>query len=518
MPTIAVDAMGGDHAPDAVVQGVAQVSLATDIECLLVGDERRIQNVLEGVSYNPEHIAILHATEAIGMAEEPREAVKRRDASLLVGVRAVAEGRAEAFVSAGNTGACVLACAKHFRLLRGIRRPALARAARSGRAGAPPRRGRHGALRGRGAGALRAHGERLRAAHLQGREPRGRSPQHGERGEQGGRGAGRGAPPSPPAPGGQLRRQPRGQRPGARARRRDRVRGAARQRRAQAHRRRLRGALRPHQRGRRAARSVAARAPPPRGRHRAAAGAHRLHAVRRLADPGLRAALHQVPRALERARHRQRGQGGRQGGARPRAARDRRRAGGGAMRLGRARPGATPPASAAPLLCRWDLDKTYLRSEFDSLRSLLRTAFERAEDKVEVPGVAELIRALKAAAERRGSSALVYFVSASPPQIGTAIRKKLALDGVPYDGIVFKDQLAYLKRGKLRNLREHVGFKLAELLRGRLAAPPGAAELLFGDDWELDSLIYSLYADLVAGRLLPARLAPILRRIRVDPR
>jgi len=187
------------------------------------------------------------------------------------------------------------------------------------------------------------------------------------------------------------------------------------------------------------------------------------------------------------------------------------------MRLGRARPGATPPASAAPLLCRWDLDKTYLRSEFDSLRSLLRTAFERAEDKVEVPGVAELIRALKAAAERHGSSALVYFVSASPPQIGATIRKKLALDGVPYDGIVFKDQLAYLKRGQLRNLREHVGFKLAELLRGRLAAPPGAAELLFGDDWELDSLIYSLYADLVVGRLLPARLAPILRRIRVDP-
>ena len=126
MPTIAVDAMGGDHAPDEVVKGVAQVSLATDIECLLVGDERRIQSVLEGVSYNPEHIAILHCTEAIGMAEEPREAVKRRDASLVVGARAVAEGRAEALVSAGNTGACVLACARHFRLLRGVRRAALA--------------------------------------------------------------------------------------------------------------------------------------------------------------------------------------------------------------------------------------------------------------------------------------------------------------------------------------------------------------------------------------------------------
>src|SRR5262249_35831277 len=127
VPIIAVDAMGGDRAPGEVVRGVAQVSLATDIECLLVGDERRIQEVLEGVSYNPEHIAILHAPDAIGMAEEPREAVRtRRDASLLVGVRAVTEGRADAIVSAGNTGACVLACARYWKLLPGIRRAALA--------------------------------------------------------------------------------------------------------------------------------------------------------------------------------------------------------------------------------------------------------------------------------------------------------------------------------------------------------------------------------------------------------
>ncbi|HZP43546.1 MAG TPA: phosphate acyltransferase PlsX [Candidatus Binatia bacterium] len=127
MPIIAVDAMGGDHAPDEVVKGVAQVSLSTDIECLVVGDESRIQHVLEAVPYNPEHISILHARDAIGMAEEPREAVRtRKDASLVVAVRAVAEGRADAAISAGNTGACVLACAKHFRLIRGIRRAALA--------------------------------------------------------------------------------------------------------------------------------------------------------------------------------------------------------------------------------------------------------------------------------------------------------------------------------------------------------------------------------------------------------
>ena len=172
----------------------------------------------------------------------------------------------------------------------------------------------------------------------------------------------------------------------------------------------------------------------------------------------------------------------------------------------------------APVICRWDLDKTYLRSEFDSLRKLLRTAFERAEDKVEVPGVADLIKAIKKAAERHGRAALVYFISASPPQIGKTIREKLALDGIPYDGIVFKDQLAHLKRGKLRNLREHVGFKLVELLRGRLDAPAEARELLFGDDWESDSLIYSLYADVLARRLDVDRLAPILRRIGVDAR
>jgi hypothetical protein len=171
----------------------------------------------------------------------------------------------------------------------------------------------------------------------------------------------------------------------------------------------------------------------------------------------------------------------------------------------------------SPLVCRWDLDKTYLRSEFTTIRQLLRTAFERPEQKIDVPGVAELIRALKAAAAAHGQTALVYFVSASPPQIGKAIRAKLALDGVPYDGIVFKDQLEQLRRGRFRNLREHVGFKLVELLRGRLAAAPETRELCFGDDWESDSLIYSLYADILAGRLTPAALMTILGRIRVDP-
>jgi glycerol-3-phosphate acyltransferase PlsX len=126
MPTIAVDAMGGEHAPDEPVKAVAEVSLGTQIDCLLVGDERRIQAVLAQVPYNPEQISILHCRDAIGMSDDPHEAVKRNDASLIVGMQAVVDGRADALVSAGNTAACVVAAARHFRLIDGVRRAALA--------------------------------------------------------------------------------------------------------------------------------------------------------------------------------------------------------------------------------------------------------------------------------------------------------------------------------------------------------------------------------------------------------
>src|SRR5215510_6757273 len=127
MPVIAVDAMGGDHAPDEIVRGIADISLHTDIDCLLVGDEARVQAILDQGPYNPERIAVLHARETIAMDEDAHEAVRvHKDSSLLVALRAVAAGRADAVVSAGNTGASVLGAAKHFRLLPGIRRGALA--------------------------------------------------------------------------------------------------------------------------------------------------------------------------------------------------------------------------------------------------------------------------------------------------------------------------------------------------------------------------------------------------------
>ncbi len=119
--------MGGDLAPEEVVKGVAQASLATTIECVLVGDEPRIQAVLDTISYDPAHIRIHHAADAVGMLESPREALRaKRDASIRVGASIVAEGQADALVSAGNTGACLLACARELRTIKGVRKPALA--------------------------------------------------------------------------------------------------------------------------------------------------------------------------------------------------------------------------------------------------------------------------------------------------------------------------------------------------------------------------------------------------------
>ncbi|MGH7787898.1 MAG: phosphate acyltransferase PlsX [Candidatus Binatia bacterium] len=128
MPAIAVDAMGGQQAPEALVRGVAEVSLHTDIQCVLVGDATRIQRLLEGVAYNPEHIDIVHAGEVIERDEDPRVAVQRkRDASLLVAMRQVQRGRCAAVVSAGNPAAALAAAQREFALLPGVHNAAIAR-------------------------------------------------------------------------------------------------------------------------------------------------------------------------------------------------------------------------------------------------------------------------------------------------------------------------------------------------------------------------------------------------------
>ncbi len=127
MATIALDAMGGDHGVAATVEAAAAMSLRRDAGVLLVGDQRAIGDALDLLSYDASYLSIHHASQAIGMCEAPREAIESKpDASLLVGARLVADGAADALVSAGNTGAGVLACVRHFEKIAGVPRTALA--------------------------------------------------------------------------------------------------------------------------------------------------------------------------------------------------------------------------------------------------------------------------------------------------------------------------------------------------------------------------------------------------------
>jgi phosphate acyltransferase len=126
--TVAVDAMGGDHAPEEVVRGVALLSLeAPHIQSLLVGDGEIIGALLAKERHDPERIAVHHAPDAVKMWEKPQEALAQRpQASILVAAQLVADGSADALVSAGNTGASVLACSRTWKKIPGVRRSALA--------------------------------------------------------------------------------------------------------------------------------------------------------------------------------------------------------------------------------------------------------------------------------------------------------------------------------------------------------------------------------------------------------
>jgi hypothetical protein len=146
---------------------------------------------------------------------------------------------------------------------------------------------------------------------------------------------------------------------------------------------------------------------------------------------------------------------------------------------------------------RWDLDKTYLRTDFDSLRSLVRTALEKPSDKRAFPGAPALLRALRAAG---GEAHRISIISGSPQQMRKVLEAKLALDGVEYDEFVLKPNLGNLLRGRFRALRAQVPYKLPALLRSR-AAHAAPAETLFGDDAESDAIVYCLYADIVAGKV-----------------
>lgn len=160
---------------------------------------------------------------------------------------------------------------------------------------------------------------------------------------------------------------------------------------------------------------------------------------------------------------------------------------------------------------RFDLDKTYLKTEFDTVRDLVRTARATAEERENVPGAAALIRAIRA--EQDGSRGTqIFFISGSPEQLRPVLEKKFELDGFSPDGFILKPMMSELFRGRFRTVRSQIAYKLSALLGGRTQAPVGTPETLVGDDAESDVFIYSLYADMVRGLVSPKALEEVLRR------
>lgn len=123
MKRIAVDAMGGDHAPKAIVEGVNRaIQDFSDIEIQLYGDEAKIREHLTA----SERVTIVHTNEKINSDDEPAKAIRRKkDASMVLAARAVKDGEAHAMMSAGNTGALLAAGLFVVGRIKGVDRPGL---------------------------------------------------------------------------------------------------------------------------------------------------------------------------------------------------------------------------------------------------------------------------------------------------------------------------------------------------------------------------------------------------------
>jgi hypothetical protein len=169
-------------------------------------------------------------------------------------------------------------------------------------------------------------------------------------------------------------------------------------------------------------------------------------------------------------------------------------------------------------IARWDLDKTYLRTEFDTLRDIVRTALERPDEKRTNPGASTLLREMV----RAGVS--VHILSGSPEQMRHRLEDKLRLDGIKWDSFTLKPNLQNLLRLRFRAVKDQLGYKLPALLSARAASVPlgsGDAttrkETLFGDDAEADAFVYSLYADVLAGKVSEETLLQVCEEGRVYP-
>ncbi len=123
---IIIDAMGGDNAPAEILKGAAQAVREYGVNITAVGDEAKIAAAAKENNIDMTGIRVVHASEEISMCDEPTKAIRsKKDSSMVVGMRMLADGEGDAFVSAGSTGALLAGAMLIVKRLRGVKRPAI---------------------------------------------------------------------------------------------------------------------------------------------------------------------------------------------------------------------------------------------------------------------------------------------------------------------------------------------------------------------------------------------------------
>ena len=124
---IVIDAFGGDNAPLEVIKGSLKAHNDFKVDVTLVGDEKRIKACAKKNQLDISSLKIKHADSVIDICEEPTEVIKgKKDCSMAVGMKMLADGEGDAFVSAGSTGALVVGATFIVKRIKGVKRPALA--------------------------------------------------------------------------------------------------------------------------------------------------------------------------------------------------------------------------------------------------------------------------------------------------------------------------------------------------------------------------------------------------------
>ena len=126
---IVLDAMGGDNAPAAIVEGAVLASKVLENTIVLVGDEGKILSELKKYSFESSRIEVKHASEVIENEDSPVKAIRsKKDSSMVVGINMLKDGSGDVFISAGNTGALMAGGIFNLGRIQGIDRPAIATA------------------------------------------------------------------------------------------------------------------------------------------------------------------------------------------------------------------------------------------------------------------------------------------------------------------------------------------------------------------------------------------------------